>query len=174
MDFVVTVKDTKPIWIYCAQTVGSHCQSGMSMVVNEPAPPSPNTLEAYQLAAAKTNVSIASPHIGGGVFVPHNSSSGTGTGTATASAPSSTGTSTGYGNGYTGSSGGYGSSGYNGSSSGSSSSSSGSSSNSSNRAPNTGSTTEIDPIPYSGAASNVRSGRAFALAGALLLVVALL
>jgi len=36
VEFVVTVKDTKPIWVYCAQTKGSHCQMGMSMVVNQP------------------------------------------------------------------------------------------------------------------------------------------
>ena len=36
VEFVVTVNDTKPIWIYCAQTLKSHCQSGMAMVVNQP------------------------------------------------------------------------------------------------------------------------------------------
>lgn len=36
VEFVVTVNDTKPIWIYCAQTEKSHCQSGMAMVVNQP------------------------------------------------------------------------------------------------------------------------------------------
>lgn len=36
VDFVVTVNDTKPIWVYCAQTTGRHCQTGMSMVVNQP------------------------------------------------------------------------------------------------------------------------------------------
>lgn len=30
------VNDTKPIWIYCAQTEKSHCQKGMAMVVNQP------------------------------------------------------------------------------------------------------------------------------------------
>lgn len=35
--FVATVRDDKkPIWLYCAQTTGNHCQSGMAMVVNEP------------------------------------------------------------------------------------------------------------------------------------------
>ena len=36
VSFVVTVNDTKPIWLYCAQTTGSHCQKGMTMVVNQP------------------------------------------------------------------------------------------------------------------------------------------
>ena len=36
VNFVVEVNDTKPIWVYCSQTKGSHCQNGMAMVVNEP------------------------------------------------------------------------------------------------------------------------------------------
>jgi plastocyanin len=32
--FIVTVNDTKPIWIYCSRVI--HCQSGMAMVVNPP------------------------------------------------------------------------------------------------------------------------------------------
>jgi hypothetical protein len=30
--FTITIKDTKPIWIYCAQD--KHCESGMAMVIN--------------------------------------------------------------------------------------------------------------------------------------------
>lgn len=36
VEFVVEVNDTKPIWIYCSQAKGSHCQNGMAMVVNQP------------------------------------------------------------------------------------------------------------------------------------------
>lgn len=32
--FTVTVADLKPIWFYCAQTVGSHCQKGMVGAIN--------------------------------------------------------------------------------------------------------------------------------------------
>jgi plastocyanin len=32
--WVVTIKDTNPIWVYCAQV--GHCNSGMVMVVNPP------------------------------------------------------------------------------------------------------------------------------------------
>lgn len=32
--FEVTVKDTKPVWFYCAQTKGEHCQSGMVGSIN--------------------------------------------------------------------------------------------------------------------------------------------
>jgi plastocyanin len=34
MMFTITINNTKPIWIYCAQ--GDHCESGMAMVINPP------------------------------------------------------------------------------------------------------------------------------------------
>lgn len=34
--FSVTLNDTEPHWLYCAQTEFSHCQSGMVMVINPP------------------------------------------------------------------------------------------------------------------------------------------
>ncbi|KAJ2906362.1 hypothetical protein MKZ38_002078 [Zalerion maritima] len=34
--FTITVNDTKPIWIYCGQTAGDHCQSGMVSAINAP------------------------------------------------------------------------------------------------------------------------------------------
>jgi plastocyanin len=33
--FSFVVKDTKPFWYYCSQTVGNHCQMGMSGVINQ-------------------------------------------------------------------------------------------------------------------------------------------
>ncbi|KAK4171668.1 hypothetical protein QBC36DRAFT_339526 [Triangularia setosa] len=33
--FQIEVKDTRPIWFYCAQNNGAHCQSGMTGVVNQ-------------------------------------------------------------------------------------------------------------------------------------------
>lgn len=36
MTFEITINDTSPIWIYCPQTTLTHCQSGMSMVINPP------------------------------------------------------------------------------------------------------------------------------------------
>ena len=60
------------------------------------APPSPNTLNAYKAAAAKTNMSIAPPRVAGGVFISLNGTSKTGGLTGTASkglmAPTSTST----------------------------------------------------------------------------------
>lgn len=32
--FTITINDTKPIWVYCGQTTGNHCQSGMVHAVN--------------------------------------------------------------------------------------------------------------------------------------------
>jgi hypothetical protein len=34
--FTITINDTNPIWLYCSQTQGSHCQAGMAMVINPP------------------------------------------------------------------------------------------------------------------------------------------
>jgi hypothetical protein len=34
--FSVTLNDTNPHWLYCAQTALNHCQSGMVMVINPP------------------------------------------------------------------------------------------------------------------------------------------
>lgn len=64
--FTITVNDTNPIWFYCSQTNGNHCQNGMAGVINQNFN-SPNTLRAYKAAAALTNTSISPPHIGGGV-----------------------------------------------------------------------------------------------------------
>ena len=33
--FQIVVEDTQPIWYYCAQTDGSHCQNGMVGVINQ-------------------------------------------------------------------------------------------------------------------------------------------
>lgn len=33
--FQVEVRDAKPIWFYCAQNNGNHCQKGMTGVVNQ-------------------------------------------------------------------------------------------------------------------------------------------
>ena len=57
--FTVTVNDTTtPIWLYCAQTAGNHCQNGMSMVINQQ--PGPNTLQAYQAASKNTTTKAGS------------------------------------------------------------------------------------------------------------------
>ncbi|KAK4233134.1 hypothetical protein C8A03DRAFT_39180 [Achaetomium macrosporum] len=50
--FQIEVKDDKPIWFYCAQNTGRHCQSGMVGVVNQRFD-SGNTLEVFRGNAAK-------------------------------------------------------------------------------------------------------------------------
>ncbi|PMD19405.1 hypothetical protein NA56DRAFT_558759, partial [Hyaloscypha hepaticicola] len=53
--FTIVVNDTKPIWIYCAQTKLSHCQSGMVAAIN--APTTGNTLAAFTKLAANATTS---------------------------------------------------------------------------------------------------------------------
>ncbi|MCJ1395520.1 hypothetical protein MMC18_008406 [Xylographa bjoerkii] len=81
--FTITVNDTKPTWIYCAQ--GNHCESGMAMVINQPA--SPNTLANY-LIAAKNAKTVTPSTVGGGVFS-ENLSSGSSSGSGSSSVSSS-------------------------------------------------------------------------------------
>lgn len=69
--FQILVQDNNPIWYYCAQTAGNHCQSGMSGVINQNFN-SPNTLTAYKAKAALTKVSVIPPVQGGEVLLnPH-------------------------------------------------------------------------------------------------------
>ncbi len=32
--WTVTLNDTAPLWVYCAQTTGNHCQNGMVHAIN--------------------------------------------------------------------------------------------------------------------------------------------
>src|ERR1019366_1634481 len=57
--FTIIVNDTKPIWIYCGQTVGNHCQSGMVAAINAQA--TGNTLAAFKLLAANATLSTSPP-----------------------------------------------------------------------------------------------------------------
>lgn len=56
--FQVVVPQTEtPIWYYCAQTVGDHCQKGMAGVINQDFD-SANTLAVYKENAKGTGVSV--------------------------------------------------------------------------------------------------------------------
>ncbi|KAK0725101.1 hypothetical protein B0H67DRAFT_641555 [Lasiosphaeris hirsuta] len=57
--FTIEVKDDKPIWIYCSQTNGNHCQNGMVHAIN--APKQGNTFDAYKALAAKSPPPSLSP-----------------------------------------------------------------------------------------------------------------
>jgi hypothetical protein len=59
------VQDSAPIWYYCSQTTGSHCQNGMAGVINQNFN-SPNTLAKYKELAATTGVSTSQANIQGG------------------------------------------------------------------------------------------------------------
>jgi len=68
--FTIVVKDKLPLWFYCAQTKGNHCQMGMSMVVNQNFDGGA-TLAAYKEMSAWTGISVAPPKVGnGGVLAP--------------------------------------------------------------------------------------------------------
>jgi len=88
LTFTITINDTQPIWLYCAQTAGSHCQSGMAMVVNPPSS-GQNTLNAYMNAAKGTTVSTAPAVVQGGVI---SSNQNPPSSSSTGSAPSSSAT----------------------------------------------------------------------------------
>lgn len=51
--FQFTVQNKEPFWYYCSQTVGNHCQSGMSGVINQNFN-SDKTLDAYKANAKNT------------------------------------------------------------------------------------------------------------------------
>ncbi|UNI19259.1 hypothetical protein JDV02_005455 [Purpureocillium takamizusanense] len=55
--FTITINDTKPVWVYCSQTTGNHCQSGMVHAIN--APTMGNTLDAYKEKAKGAPTSAA-------------------------------------------------------------------------------------------------------------------
>jgi plastocyanin len=69
--FTFTVVDQNPIWYYCAQQTGAHCQMGMAGVINQNFNSNVNTLANYKLAAAKTGVSIIPPNVQGGNIFPN-------------------------------------------------------------------------------------------------------
>ncbi|RFU34272.1 hypothetical protein B7463_g2051, partial [Scytalidium lignicola] len=98
--FQITVKDTKPIWVYCSQTAPlAHCPRGMVSAINAPA--TGNTLAAYAAGAAKFNGTVTFPaQVQGGSIVANNStssslppSSSATAATTSAAGPSGTGSS---------------------------------------------------------------------------------
>jgi plastocyanin len=89
--FTMTVANTKPIWLYCSQA--KHCETGMSMVINQAATGA-NTLVAYQAAAKAVAKSGSPAAVAGGVVGPSSggsSSAGSGSGTASGAAATGAG-----------------------------------------------------------------------------------
>jgi len=70
--FSMRVNTTDPIWLYCSQV--EHCQNGMSMVINPPAPSTGKTLAKYQ--SHSEGVAGSSPvKVFGGVLEPNKGGS---------------------------------------------------------------------------------------------------
>ncbi|KAK4176954.1 hypothetical protein QBC36DRAFT_372790 [Triangularia setosa] len=59
--FTIVVEDDRPIWLYCSQSTGDHCQKGMVHAINPPE--TGNTIEAYK-EKAKDAPKSTSPHDG--------------------------------------------------------------------------------------------------------------
>lgn len=91
MTFTITINDTTPIWLYCAQTAGSHCQSGMAMVINPPSS-GPNTLKAYKNSAKNSSTSTAPAAVQGGVVSSSSNQTSSSSSTSTGSSSSSSAT----------------------------------------------------------------------------------
>ncbi|KAI0203973.1 hypothetical protein F4808DRAFT_416451 [Astrocystis sublimbata] len=60
-DFTIQINDTKPLWFYCPQQNGNHCQKGMVHAIN--APETGNTFDAYK-AKAMQAASPSTPAVG--------------------------------------------------------------------------------------------------------------
>jgi len=82
--FTITVNDSKPVWFFCGQTTGNHCQSGMVGAINAPAVG--NTLNAFIALAQNASTSTSPPGGAvGGVLAVSNSPSSTVTSSTTSS-----------------------------------------------------------------------------------------
>lgn len=84
--FSVLVKDTNPVWFYCA--TGKHCQAGMAGVINPPAS-TEKTLALYKSAAASVALT-GIPNTAAGTGGDNNATDG---GSGSATPPTSTGSS---------------------------------------------------------------------------------
>jgi plastocyanin len=61
--YTVTVNDTNPVWVYCAQaanTPASHCGQGMVFAINCPSDDSPNSLGNFKKEALAIGASLSS------------------------------------------------------------------------------------------------------------------
>ncbi|KAJ7181794.1 hypothetical protein C8R43DRAFT_1117134 [Mycena crocata] len=103
--YTVTVNDTAPIWIYCAQAAGtaaSHCGAGMVFAINCPTGDAPNSFTNFKKAALAIGASlsaaaaqptdVAASGYGGGASPTATAAYGDATGGAVTIAPAPTGT----------------------------------------------------------------------------------
>jgi len=90
--YTVLINSTTPMWLYCSQ--GSHCQKGMTMVINENvAANSTRSLANFQSMAAKATVNLPGGAVADGTSGSVASGSGT-SGTTNSNSTSSSSSST--------------------------------------------------------------------------------
>lgn len=82
--YTIMINSTTPIWLYCSQ--GKHCQSGMTMVINEDiATNATQSLANYQAQAKLATVNLPGDAISGGSGGVASNSTGTSGSSMTAS-----------------------------------------------------------------------------------------
>ncbi|KAH7122936.1 plastocyanin-like domain-containing protein [Dactylonectria macrodidyma] len=69
--FQIVVVDKFPIWYYCPQTKGDHCQNGMAGVINQNFDNQDFSLRRYKEVAATTGKSIVPDYEQGGAVIPN-------------------------------------------------------------------------------------------------------
>ncbi|KAK3304710.1 Cupredoxin [Chaetomium strumarium] len=87
--FTITINDTKPLWLYCAQ--GKHCENGMVMVINEPTTNASRTLEKYKELAAKGTTVVPGAEGAGSGGTTGSTDGSTTTGDASSATPTTAG-----------------------------------------------------------------------------------
>ncbi|KAF4443137.1 plastocyanin-like domain-containing protein [Fusarium austroafricanum] len=68
--FQIEVKDKKPIWYYCPQQNGNHCQNGMTGVINQNFDNQDFSLRKHMELAAQTGKSVIPDVEQGGQIIP--------------------------------------------------------------------------------------------------------
>ncbi|KAK0706032.1 Cupredoxin [Lasiosphaeria miniovina] len=92
--YTIMLNNTNPIWVYCAQ--GKHCESGMSMVINEnTAANSSRSLTNYKALAAGATTVVPGGSAGTGTGSTGSTTGGTGSTTGGTTGTTTGGTGTG-------------------------------------------------------------------------------
>ncbi|KAF4981974.1 hypothetical protein FZEAL_2320 [Fusarium zealandicum] len=74
--FRIVVEDKMPIWYYCPQQMGNHCQSGMVGVINQNFDNQDFSLRRHKELAAETGLSVIPPVQQGGEVIPNPNPNG--------------------------------------------------------------------------------------------------
>jgi plastocyanin len=69
--FTITVQNKAPIWYYCSQTTGNHCQSGMTGVINQNFDNQDATLAKHKELAKNAPTSVTPLGVSGGLVGPN-------------------------------------------------------------------------------------------------------